>query len=60
MMRGVLELLLSAEPEAQARKFPEEFVVFPSMSGARGAAASSTMRTRGLPDTRRPFAKSAA
>merc|ERR1719188_471413 len=27
------------EPEAQARKFPEEFVVFPSASGARGGGS---------------------
>lgn len=31
------------EPEAQARKFPEEFVVFPSTSGALGAVASSLL-----------------
>lgn len=36
------------EPEAQARKFPEEFVVFPSAGGARRVAASSLLVAAGL------------
>jgi len=31
------------EPEAQARKFPEEFIVFPSAGGAQRVAASSLL-----------------